>query len=190
MREEATDKAGMRRHSPVLVLVHVVWATRRRCRWLEPCLDREMASILTKYAVRAGCDVSLVGAAFDHVHVLLRLTPSTTLASTVQRLKGGAAHEINLRGLLAQHLEWQAGYWAESVSPSDGRTARAVHPRSAHAARRLPPCRAMAIRRRAQWRRCLSATIRIGAEPVEPALRAGFPMVSRTSVRDTPQLLK
>jgi REP element-mobilizing transposase RayT len=78
-----------------------------------------MASILTKYAVRAGCDVFLVGAALDHVHVLLRLTPSTTLASTVQRLKGGAAHEINLRGLLAQHLEWQAGYWAESVSPSD-----------------------------------------------------------------------
>lgn len=66
-----------------------------------------------------GCALLAAGCAPDHVHVLVRVAPIVALAYLVQRLKGGSAYESNHGALLSPRLAWQAGYWAESVSPGD-----------------------------------------------------------------------
>jgi REP element-mobilizing transposase RayT len=59
------------------------------------------------------------GAGPDHVHTLIRLAPAIALSNLVQRLKGGTAFDVNQGRLLPERLEWQAGYFAESLGPAD-----------------------------------------------------------------------
>jgi REP element-mobilizing transposase RayT len=59
------------------------------------------------------------GCAPDHVHVLLRLSPSAALRDVVQRLKGGSSYDVNQRLRPNATLTWQSGYWAESLGPAD-----------------------------------------------------------------------
>ena len=51
--------------------------------------------------------------------MIVRLSPTATLADLAHDLKGASAHDINRRALLPWRLAWQAGYWAESLSPAD-----------------------------------------------------------------------
>ncbi len=69
-------------------------------------------------AARVRCKLIACGVAPDHVHVVARVGSTTTAAQLVQRLKGNVAHEINER-CGERVVEWQQGYWAESIAPAD-----------------------------------------------------------------------
>jgi len=86
---------------------------------LPEAFDDLLLAILGRKARDAGCHLLGGGCASDHVHALLRLSPTVALANAVQRLKGATAHDVNQRALLSEHLGWQAGYWAESFGPAD-----------------------------------------------------------------------
>ncbi|MEW5851439.1 MAG: transposase, partial [Myxococcota bacterium] len=101
------------------VLVHAVWATKRRARLLLPTMDAWLAQGLSALARRELCEVLAVGNADDHVHVLFALHHTTPLSVAIQQLKGGSSHEWNALKSAPHRLQWQIGYWAESVSPRD-----------------------------------------------------------------------
>lgn len=106
-------------HSVATLLVHLVWSTHRRARWLDRSLDSRLAVLLETVAARVGCTLLAVGNAADHVHTIVRNPPTLGVADLVHRLKGASAHA--LRGALPSvhdHV-WQAGYWAETVGPHD-----------------------------------------------------------------------
>ena len=111
----------MPRRSPALVLIHAVWATSRRRPVLLATFDDTLAAILGAKARDLGCALLVAGCADDHVHTVLRLAPVVRLADLMQHIKGGSAYDANRHPLLLlpQRLMWQAGYWAESLSPSD-----------------------------------------------------------------------
>ena len=109
----------MPRRSPALILVHVVWATARRRPILGASFDATLAAILGRKASNLDSAVLATGCGTEHVHVLLRLAPTMALADVVQRLKGATAYDVNQRHLMAEKLEWQAGYWAESIAHAD-----------------------------------------------------------------------
>lgn len=112
----------MQRHSHSLLLVHIVWATGERSPILGPRADAWLARLLRHRAYEAGGLLLAVGNAADHVHVLVRYPSTACVATVVQRLKGASSHAWNA-ALPARpdrsRLSWQAGYWAESVSPKD-----------------------------------------------------------------------
>jgi putative transposase len=103
---------------PTLLLVHVVWSTAQRRPLVPPALDAPLAERLGATAAELDCSLVAAGVASDHVHVLVRLAPTTCLATLVQRLKGASSHAINERRWAPERLRWQEGYWAESFSPS------------------------------------------------------------------------
>ncbi len=109
----------MPRHSPSRLLVHVVWATRGRRRALPEEFDADLAAIVGSKARATGCLLLAAGIASDHVHVLVQVASTIALADAVQCLKGATAHDINRHARLPAQLLWQAGYWAESLSPAD-----------------------------------------------------------------------
>ena len=109
----------MSRHSNVNVLVHMVWTTQLRRAALRPDFDVALGAMLFDKAAEIGCPLLGSGIASDHVHVVIRLERSVTLATLAQGLKGSTAHRTNSRHDWSTPLHWQAGYWAESVSPSD-----------------------------------------------------------------------
>jgi len=86
---------------------------------LPPAFDHRLGAIIGSKASEVGCVLLAIGCAADHVHVLVRLSPSVAPSDLVRRLKGATAHDINERRLMHGRVDWQSGYWAESVSPTD-----------------------------------------------------------------------
>ena len=62
--------------------------------------------------------VLAIGIVADHLHLLLRLHPTTQLPRLLQRMKGGTAHAVNAHLRPGQSaLRWAKGYSVTSVSP-------------------------------------------------------------------------
>ena len=109
----------MSRRSPALVLVHIVWATRRRRALLPPAFDATLLAMLGDKARRLDSSLLAAGCSDDHVHVVVRVSPTAALSNLVRQLKGASSREISDRALLPGTLSWQDGYWAESLDPDD-----------------------------------------------------------------------
>ncbi len=60
-----------------------------------------------------------MGCVEDHVHLLLTLKPTDTVADVVKKLKGSSSHFINVEAGSAQALYWQRGYGAVSLRKRD-----------------------------------------------------------------------
>ena len=101
-------------HCDTLLLVHVIWATSNRAATLMPTFDGWFAELAAEACRRIECDLVAVGNGRDHVHVVVRLSPSVALADVVRRLKGGSSHAWNAREQ-GRALRWQTGYWARSI---------------------------------------------------------------------------
>jgi putative transposase len=97
------------------VYLHLVWATRAR----QPLLTLErrevvFTEILRKSAERR-CSVLAVNGVADHVHVLLHLATSTSIADLVHDLKGASAWLANQGE--GKGFAWQGGYGVFPVAP-------------------------------------------------------------------------
>ena len=109
----------MPRHAYTRCWVHLVWGTWRR----RPVLDRPLRPRLHAFLAACARDAGLyVRAHFvnpDHVHVLLDLPSSRSIADVVKQLKGSSARWINAEGLVpGETFRWARGYGAFSVSHS------------------------------------------------------------------------
>jgi REP element-mobilizing transposase RayT len=104
----------MRHHR---LLVHLVWTTRGR----EPLITLRLAEFLANFlpavARQEGAVVLARGFVSTHIHLLIRLDPTTDIPRLVQRLKGGSAaiaeKEKHNDG---RPLRWAKGYSISSVS--------------------------------------------------------------------------
>jgi len=54
-----------------------------------------------------GCVLLAAGCGPDHVHTLLRVSPSARLADLVQRIKGGSAYDANRYARVPVPIRWQ-----------------------------------------------------------------------------------
>jgi putative transposase len=98
--------------------VHCVFSTKDR----EPSIVDEFEQRLWQYIggiVKQNGMKSLgIGGSADHVHILLSLTTSISIAKAMQLIKGGSSKWIH-DNFPRQHVfAWQRGYGAFSVSTS------------------------------------------------------------------------
>ncbi len=100
------------------LLVHIVWTTRDRA----ATIDRHRAAFLWEnlpiIARQERARILELGIVATHLHLLVRLHPSTVIPRLLQRMKGGTATLIN-KQVVAQGpaLRWAKGYSVISVSP-------------------------------------------------------------------------
>ena len=77
------------------LLVHIVWTTRDR----EPTIDRPRAAYLWEHLPiivrQERARLLELGIVATHLHLLVRLHPSTVIPRLLQRMKGGTATLIN-----------------------------------------------------------------------------------------------
>jgi putative transposase len=104
--------------SRVDILLHVVWATYRRLPLLSAEIEQPVYACLMGSARRTGCEVIALGGMPDHVHVALRLSPETSPAAVVRRMKGVSSTLVRKRLLPGGTFGWQDGYGAFSFSRS------------------------------------------------------------------------
>ena len=95
------------------VLVHCIFSTKnRRPQISEP---DKLWSCLRGIARNRGADILAIGGTANHVHMLLALPSSLTIAQLMRDLKAKSSRHLNE---IQSGFAWQDGYAAISVSPS------------------------------------------------------------------------
>jgi len=106
-------------HSYVSNIVHYIFSTKERF----PFIDQELESRLWPYmggiARENGMKALAIGGTTDHVHTLLSLPATLSVARAIQLIKGGSSKWIHDRLPKHRKFTWQDGYGAFSVSASE-----------------------------------------------------------------------
>ena len=105
-------------HSFISVHVHCVWSTKNR----NPSLDSRLRERLWPYLggiARANkVNALVIGGTADHVHMLISLPATFSVAKMVQFFKGNSSKWIHETFPGMHSFEWQEGYGAFSIGIS------------------------------------------------------------------------
>ena len=105
-------------HSHTCCLVHVVFATADR----RPMIREDIQEMLYRYiggiARENGIPALAVGGAADHVHLLLSLPRTVSVAKAVQLVKSGSSKWLHENYPKLKSFAWQEGYGAFSIGVS------------------------------------------------------------------------
>lgn len=105
------------RRTRLTVFVHLVWATWDRLPLLTDDLTREVYRAIGAKCTELRAEVIAIGGVADHVHLLVELPATLTIAHLVGQVKGVSAHLINHRLTPGASFKWRGAYAAFSVSP-------------------------------------------------------------------------
>src|SRR5277367_431938 len=96
-------------HSHVCCLVHVVFSTAERRPFIRDEIRERLHGYLSGIARENEIQVLAVGGTADHVHLLISLPRTISIAKAIQLLKSGSSKWIheNLSG--SRTLAWQEG---------------------------------------------------------------------------------
>jgi REP element-mobilizing transposase RayT len=100
------------------IYVHLCWTTRDRAALIDYRVARFLERFLASVARQERSQVLAVGIVATHIHLLLRLHPTTSIPRLVQRLKGGSSVLATRNGHCAgaEPLRWEKGYNIHTVS--------------------------------------------------------------------------
>ncbi len=100
-------------HTYSVIFAHCVFSTKERLPLIpEP---EELWAMMRRVASRAQITVLAIGGTSNHVHMLLSVPSTRTLAEVMRELKANSSHRMHQRW---PKFAWQDGYGAISVSPT------------------------------------------------------------------------
>ncbi len=102
----------------IKVWIQAVWSTKGRFPFLTDKIREEVFRHMAQNARSKRIVVERINGHLDHVHVLIYLRSTQTLAFVINHLKGESSRWINKNRLTDNHFEWQTDYFASSVSES------------------------------------------------------------------------
>ncbi len=104
--------------SHACVNIHLVFSTKGRREFIVDAIRSDLHAYMSAISRREGADVHEVGGIEDHVHMLVHLPRTLTLASLAEKIKSGSSKWIKTKGTEFQLFAWQNGYGVFSVSQS------------------------------------------------------------------------
>ena len=102
------------------VWLHVVFSTKERRPFLQDENFRiEMFRMLAHHVQESKCISASVGGYFDHVHLLVGLSRTITIAKLVENIKTETSKWAKTANSCTSLFSWQSGYGVFSVSHSN-----------------------------------------------------------------------
>ena len=101
------------------LLVHIVFSTKDRAPILDASIRPDLYAYLATVARNDGCECYCVGGISDHVHLVIRLSRTLTIAHLIEELKTSSSKWLKTQSPALSQFSWQRGYGAFSVGPSD-----------------------------------------------------------------------
>jgi REP element-mobilizing transposase RayT len=106
-------------HAYTNLMTHVIFSTKER----RPYLDAELKPRLLAYMggiIREFNGVAVtINSVTDHVHLLLSLPPTISVADALRILKTNSSRWVHETWRARREFSWQAGYGAFSASQSN-----------------------------------------------------------------------
>ena len=109
-------------HSHVSCLVHVIFSTGQRRPMIREDVEQDLHRYLGGIARQNGISALAIGGAKDHVHLLLSLPATVSVAKAVQLLKSGSSKWVHETFPQMSSFAWQEGYGAFSIGVSQRET--------------------------------------------------------------------
>lgn len=104
--------------------LHLVWATWDRLPLVTADIQAGLYAAIIAKCKELGCEPLAIGGISDHVHLLIRLSPTVSVSQLVKEVKGSSSH-------LATHVlnpdslfKWQGAYSAFTIRKSEVDTVR------------------------------------------------------------------
>ena len=102
----------------VSCLLHCVFTTKHRQRWLTPDLRERLWPYLAGIAREHDMRALAIGGVDDHVHMLISLPATLPLSKALQLIKGNSSKWIHETFPKMTEFGWQSGYGAFSIGIS------------------------------------------------------------------------
>ncbi len=102
----------------VNVWVHIVWTTKYRTPFLKNNIKLLVCQHIISKGIKKGHYIDFINGVEDHLHCLIKLKSTESLCKVVNDIKGESSRWINENKLTDETFDWQDGYGAFSVSPS------------------------------------------------------------------------
>jgi REP element-mobilizing transposase RayT len=107
------------RHNKIELYIHLIWATWNREPVIHPEMERDLYRDLAHQAAKLDCENLAIGGVEDHVHMLVKIPATVTVAELAKQLKGSTSYLVNHQSGARTHLKWQGSYCALSASRWD-----------------------------------------------------------------------
>jgi putative transposase len=101
-------------HASYALYYHLVWAAKKRLRFISESVRTDLDTNLKDKCRRLGVHLLAVGINPEHVHCVISLRPTHYLPEVVKELKDFSSHEINKGG--EEFIKWARGYSIRTVS--------------------------------------------------------------------------
>ncbi|HEY6765456.1 MAG TPA: IS200/IS605 family transposase [Candidatus Sulfotelmatobacter sp.] len=104
-------------HTATNLLVHLIFSTRKRAPLINPQIESDLHAYLGGIVRESGVALSINGMS-DHVHLLVRVPASHSVAGVARVIKCNSSRWVHERWPQHRAFAWQTGYAAFSVSES------------------------------------------------------------------------
>ena len=101
------------------VAVHFVWATWDRQELITEAIERRLYKDMEAVCDDDHCRVLALGGMPNHVHLLVLLSNTVTMADFMRHVKGGSSRFVSEVLTPGEWFAWQGSYGAFSVSRTD-----------------------------------------------------------------------
>ena len=105
-------------HTYVNALFHCVFSTKERRRLISPALQERLWPMMGGIARENGLKALTIGGVEDHVHLLLSLSTTVSIAKAIQLIKGVSSKWVHDTFPTHDLFAWQEGYGAFSIGVS------------------------------------------------------------------------
>jgi REP element-mobilizing transposase RayT len=105
-------------HSYTNILIHYIFSTKNREKIIVSDLQERLWPYLGGIARENKMKALAIGGVEDHVHILLSLPATLSIAKAIQLIKGGSSVWVHDTFPEYKNFSWQEGYGAFSVSVS------------------------------------------------------------------------
>jgi len=104
--------------SYVRIWLHCVWATKNRIPYLTGNLRKETISHIYENAKVKGIFIDQMNGYIEHLHALISLGKTQSIAEVMQNIKGESSFWINKNKLTKLKFEWQDDFYCVSIGES------------------------------------------------------------------------
>ena len=98
--------------------IHAIFAVRTRAGLIKSEWNNDLYKYIAGIIQHYNHKPLAINGMPDHIHILIGLRPTQSLADLMQDIKGSSSKWINDQRLVLGHFEWQSGYGAFSYSKS------------------------------------------------------------------------
>lgn len=109
----------MRRRNKLRTCIHLIWATKNRLPLVTADIEQRLYRYIGAICVDKRCSILAIGGMPDHIHLLVVLASTISLADLVKQVKGGSSRFVSESLKPGEWFAWQPNYAAFSVSPAD-----------------------------------------------------------------------